>query len=147
MDFNIYIWQSLFYLTSINFLLVIFSHFTHKYINLLFTSLFVFMGGMYVSYINPGYFIQIGENNEKKEIFGLQKVIYDSVFHVLPLAYVFIMYRKYYSLNPSITSAIILIIVYLCCVDVKKIYNTDENVIGLLFRGLILFYSYFNKLI
>jgi hypothetical protein len=147
MDFNIYIWQSLFYLTSINFLLVIFSHFTHKYINLLFTSLFVFMGGMYVSYINPGYFIQIGENNEKKEIFGLQKVIYDSVFHVIPLIYVFIMYRKYYSLNPSITSAIILIIVYLCSVDVKKVYNTDENVIGLLFISLILFYSYFNKLI
>ena len=147
MDFNIYIWQSLFYLTSINFLLVIFSHFTHKYINLLFTSLFVFMGGMYVSYINPGYFIQIGENNEKKEIFGFQKFIYDSVFHVLPLVYVFIMYRKYYSLNPSITSAIILIILYLCLVDVKKIYNTDENVIGLLFISLILFYSYFNKLL
>lgn len=147
MNFNIEIVKNLAYLTSINFILVIFSHFTHKYINLLFTCIFVFLGGMYVSYINPGYFIHIGINKEKQEINGIIKFVYDSIFHILPLVYVFIVYRKYYSSNPSILTGILLIIIYLGCVNVEKVYETDENVIGLIFILTILFYSYFNKLL
>lgn len=139
--------KNLMYLTTINFILVLFSHFTHKYINLLFTSIFVFLGGMYVSYINPGYFIHIDANNEKKEIGGWIKFIYDSIFHILPLVYVFIVYRKYYSSKPSILTGILLIIIYLGFVNVEKVYETDENVIGLIFILTILFYSYFNKLL
>lgn len=147
MNFNKEMLTNLMYLTTINFILVLFSHFTHKYINLLFTSIFVFLGGMYVSYINPGYYIQIDVNNEKKEIGGWIKFIYDSIFHILPLVYVFIVYRKYYSSKPSILTGILLIIIYLGFVNVEKVYETDENVIGLLFILTILFYSYFNKLL
>lgn len=136
-----------FYFTNINLLLVLFSKYTHPYINLLFTCTFVLFGGLYISYINPGYFYFIDEFGNAHSIDAYKKFYIDVLFHILPLIYIYITYNDYYSTNPGIITAIIIIILYLCTVKIENIYKTDENVIGFIFITIVLFYSFYNKIL
>lgn len=137
-------WFKFFYcLTIINFLLVLFAPYVYKYIDLMFLSSCVCVIGLYISYISPGYFNVPFEDNIR--VTGITKIIIDFVFHVMPLIYVYIFYRDYYLKNLNINSAIILVVLYAIFVDIEAIYNTNIEIVTILFLSIIVLYMYLQK--
>lgn len=141
----LYTFKFFFLLTTINFLLVIFSPYVYKYIDLLFLSLCVCIIGLYISYFSPGYFILPINNYENVIVTGFSKFILDMLFHIIPLLYVYIVYNNYYSKHFNIASALILIIVYSIFFDIEEIYNTNVDVGALILIIITVFYLYWRK--
>lgn len=139
------------YLTTISFIMVLLSSYIYKYINLLFLTIFVCLGGLYVSYTTMTYENVTAMENifvGSKE-YTIAKFFIDIFLHVLPLVYIYSNYRNYYKLNPSSESAIIFIIVYLCAIKIENVYalNNEENVhvVGSIFIIMIVVYLIFFK--
>lgn len=132
------------YLTSINFILVLFSKYTHTYIDLLFLSLFVCIIGLYISHISPGYLL-VYSNNQIHVVTGYPKLLLDIVFHILPLIYVFAVYNNYYAVHSNVTSALILIFTYAVIIDIKIIYDSNINVISALALAITIFYTHVQR--
>jgi hypothetical protein len=137
---------SLSYLTNLSLILVLIAPYIYKYIDLLFLSLFVCVGGLYVSYLNPGIVV-IEVQDNVYEINGVFKIIFDVILHVLPLLYILTRYGEYYKSNPNIIPSLIIILVYISCFDIASLYKTNTNVIGLIFILCIIFYSFYTKMI
>lgn len=139
------------YLTTISFFMVLLSSYIYKYINLLFLTIFVCLGGLYVSYTTMTYENMSSIQNlfvGPKE-YTIYKFFLDVFFHILPLVYIYFNYRNYYKLNPASETAIILIIVYLCAIKIENLYalndETNVHVIGSIFVIMIVIYLIFFK--
>ena len=132
------------FLTNISFVLVLLAPFVYQYIDLLFLTFFVCIGGLYISYVNPGK-IHFTFENQVYEIKGIFKVFLDIYLHVLPFLYILTRYGEFYKSNPNIIPAIILVLVYISCIDIGFVYQTNTDTIGLIFILCIIFYAFYTR--
>lgn len=132
------------FLTNISFVLVLLAPFIYQYIDLLFLTFFVCIGGLYISYVNPGV-IRYSFNEHDYEIKGVFKVFLDIFLHVLPFLYILTRYGEFYKSNPNIIPPIILVLVYISCIDIKYVYQTNTDAIGLIFILCIIFYAFYTR--
>jgi len=119
------IFYFLIYFTTWNIILVIFHKYTHKYINLLYTSFIILCLSFYISYIKPGYYIYYF-NNKKYIVKGLYKLIFDIVNHLLVFIFILYNYHKYYRTHINYNTLLVsiyLFIIYALFVDIQDIYN------------------------
>lgn len=116
------------YLTTWSLTLVCLSGYVYKYINVLFLSLFVFIGGSGIFYLNPG-FAKIHIAPERSVYLdGFSKMLFHIFAHVLPLVYVLKRYFKYYSsrkYDGSTMISLLIITIYLITMNVEKIYGAS----------------------
>lgn len=123
--------QCFYFLTFINFFLVLIAPLIYKYIDLFFLSIVVCVIGLYVSHISPGY-VSVLYKGEQYVLKTGCKVFLDLLFHILPVIYIFIRYQDYYKDNANIFTALLVILVYVSIMDIDYLYNTNIDVAGLL---------------
>ena len=118
--------KSLFlYFTNWVLVFTIFHKISVKYVNLLFLSTVVLIGGTYIFYVNPCSLPYI-RDNEVVAFQGIQKHIIHFIFHVIPFVFILYRYGKYFSLDyPSDSRFIVsflLIAIYLFLVNFINLY-------------------------
>jgi len=118
--------KSLFlYFTNWILVLTIFHKITVKYLNLLFLSTVVLIGGTYIFYVNPSS-LPIIRDNEVVVFQGIQKHIIHFIFHVIPFVFILYKYGKYFSLDyPSdsrFIASFLLIAIYMFLVNFINLY-------------------------
>jgi hypothetical protein len=109
-------------------ILVVFNPQVYKYVNLIYLSFIVMMGGLYLSFINPRRFVcYVGAT--RLEFTGPQKfVIIDMFFHILVYLYIANKYKGIYGhFDLRTLSAVLLIMAYLLFIkfDVKAVYGVQ----------------------
>lgn len=133
----------LLYFTNWVFALLVFYPWTHCFFNLFFLSLFVFIGGTYFFYIDPGYLI-INYKNEVVSIRNRHKNLVHVLFHILPLLFVlFKLFPSHFTefYDYKFLNAFILIVIYALSINIKQLYFTKWK--GLVNVGLITILVYF----
>lgn len=134
------------YLTFINLILILFSKYIYKYINILLTTLFVSIFGGYIFWICPNKFT-LKFNNFDYKLNKIELKITDILFHQLPLIIVIYYYINYYKINPfnkSFYNALFILLMYLVLFNVEYIYqlkNCNQDKVILL-NIIIIFFIY-----
>jgi hypothetical protein len=109
--------------------LVLGNKYTYKYVNLEYLTFITLLIGLYLSYINPGYYrfklldkwYEIRNTCEKF-------ILVDLLFHILTFYYVYKIYRnEYIKLDKRIVISLLLIMIYYILIDIEKIYNISEK--------------------
>lgn len=106
-------------------IMIIFHHYTHKYINLLYLSLVTMIGGLYLSFINPRKFIFYFEG-VRYEYTGIQKfIIVDLIFHILAFYFIYCRYSKYYTnmFDMKFLISCIILFIYMLSYNIRKVYG------------------------
>jgi hypothetical protein len=114
------------FFTTWNVLLVLFHRYTYKFIDLLYLSYLTLMIGLYLSFVNPKRFIfRFGD--KRYNFNGINKfLVVDLFFHILVFLFVYLTYFSYYhqqSCDSSLLNTFAIIIMYVCVVDIKKVYG------------------------
>lgn len=124
------------YFTILNALAVfVLGPIVYPYINLLMTSLFTFVVGSYVFWVTPGY-VKVQLFGKTHTIDGVyEKLVCDALGHVLPLVVVLYWYLPKYQQDPpmcasSMTLTAILILLYILAVDVKRLYDVQDQALN-----------------
>jgi hypothetical protein len=105
--------------------LIVFHHYTYKYVNLLYLSYVTLICGLYLSFINPRRFVFYFEG-VRYEYTGVQKfIIVDLIFHILVFYFVYRRYASYYTSNYDMRLLVsfIIVIIYALFNNIKKIYG------------------------
>jgi hypothetical protein len=118
---NIHIFFTTWYI-----LLVIFHKTTIKYINLLYLSFVVLIGGLYISYIHPRQYKLIMFNDEYKLEDSRKFILVDMFFHIMAFIFVYSKYKSYYTpikIDMQLMASIGLICLYSLIINVKDVYS------------------------
>jgi hypothetical protein len=122
------------FLTFWVFLIVIVHAFVDisQYIDVFYLGLIVFIMGLYVSFVDPGYYtFTLGE--EKYKLTGLRRFCIVDLIHIL----IFMMCIHFYK-QPSLmttTRSILLVFLYVVAVNTKELYHV-QNQQALLILGV-----------
>ena len=126
---------ALYFLTFWVFILVIFHQYTFKYIDLLYLTFIVLLGGSYISFINPGKYIFKLSDDTNIEFSGFNRfIIIDVAIHLFMFLFIYYWYYDYYKNNNDITRYIntaLIIILYMIVVTICFIYakaNVKESI-------------------
>jgi hypothetical protein len=123
------IWYSpLLFLTTWSFIAVMYSNILYKYIDLLFLTTSVLVTSTLIFFVHPRILRFPIAKDRYYEPTLAQKIAYHIVFHVAPFAYIAYFYRNSDTVNVNATAnAILLIIIYMCSVNVERVYNIDAS--------------------
>lgn len=117
---------ALYFFTLWIFILVIFHQYTFKYVDLLYLTFIVLIGGSYISFINPGKYIYKFPDNKYIEFSGYHRfIIIDIAMHIFMFIFIYYWYYNYYKHIltvkrhiPIILNTILLIIIYMIIITV-----------------------------
>lgn len=125
------------YFTVWNVLLVIFHKYTHRYVDLLFTTTIVLVVGWGSIHLNTRYVYK--EQQLVAKDVGI--IVLDMLMHVIPFIFVCVYYRKFYAsqIIPACT-AIVILLVYVVWADVERLYSLSQWTLAFLFCVGFLFY-------
>lgn len=120
-------------MTSWVVILVIFHKYTYKHMDLLYLTFLCFIIGSYISFVKPGYFIVLDNDNTEIKFQGFHKfIIVDLALHFIFLMFVYSWYYNYY-INPKkfklILSSILLVFVYLIYVQLYNLFYNKKSYI------------------
>jgi hypothetical protein len=124
--------------------LCIFHEYTYKYFNLLYLTFIVFIAGLYISYVNPKYYIY-EVNNETIVFDGFSKFYVIDIFcHTLPFLYIYYVYGTYYTSKSLLDFplTILLILLFLIILNAKKVYGLTQQEVILLYIGITVLYHF-----
>jgi hypothetical protein len=129
-------------------ILVILHHYTNNVFNLVFLTLFVCVGGAYISFVHPKYYLFTFDSIEIKTEGVMKLLAIEIIFHFLLLMYVIKLYKNEYSLLSYQTlNSILLIILYFTLVDMYKLYHLRNNDILMICMTFIVILLVMSKLI
>jgi hypothetical protein len=109
-------------------ILVILHQYTSNVFNLIFLTLFVCVGGSFISFVYPKYYsFSFGSINTKIKSLWKRLVI-EIIFHLLLLIYVITLYKDKYSLFSYQTlNSVLLLIIYCIIIDVYEMYHLQQK--------------------
>lgn len=121
------------YLSIWIWILVILHQYTSNVFNLLFLTLFVWIGGAYISFIYPKYYMfKFGSIEIKIEQF-ITLLAIEIIFHFLLFVFVFTHYRnKYILFSYQTLNSVLLLIVYYFLIDIQQIYHIQVKDINII---------------
>lgn len=133
------------YLSIWIWILVILHRYTSNTFNLIFLTLFVCIGGAYVSFVNPKYYLfKFGSIKIKTEHL-IKLLTIEVVFHFMLLMFVFTYYGNKYTLFSHQTlNSILLLIVYYFLINVQQMYHIQEKDILIITLVFIIILSLFH---
>lgn len=114
----------LYFFTTWNIILVIFHKYIYNKINLLFTSFVILITSLYISYINPKYYLF--EFNNKDYVFKENNKLFliDLPMHIGIFIFIYLTYYKYYKKNNStLLLTFCFMFFYFVVFNTEKIYN------------------------
>lgn len=137
------------YFYSIKFLtlwvsvLVLFHTYTSKVFNLVILTILTCIGGLYISFVYPGYY-SFRFLSYTIKVDTLAHLLMGEMFHLILFLFIFNYYNKaYHIISYQTINSILLIIVYLLIVDIENVYNLRkhdiQNIITLVFITLIIY--------
>lgn len=93
-------------------------------INIHFISLFVMLGGWYITYILKK--IKVTFLDYEYTFCGKELIISDMIFHILPFLLVLVFLENVYTTNENVLT-ILLLIIYFLLNDILKIYDVHTD--------------------
>ena len=134
------------YLTAWSFVIVLFHKWTHTKFHLLFLTLVVACGGLFVSNVNPkAAYYTVGDKEYVLQG-SLQSLLVDVFCHVAPFVFVCVYYGSYYSgcsrTLDTLINTLLLILIYFLSHDMFWDYRMackNDILIKMLFGMTILF--------
>lgn len=132
----------LYFFTTWNVILVLFHKYTHKIINLLFTSFVVLIISMYISYINPKYYLFKFDNKEYVFKGNNKLFLIDLPMHIGVFVFIYLIYYKYYKKNNlTIPITICFLLFYFVFFNTPKIYNISRpELLAVASAGAVLYF-------
>ncbi len=126
------------YLTMYVCVLVLFSKWTHKWIDLMFLTSMVISGAFVLFHVHPGYL----KICEKMNIDGWLLNVVDVLFHLFPFLWVVFRYRRYYiehAWGRGTAWAFLMVILYVMFGQPYTTYDADVRVgvIAMLVGGIL----------
>lgn len=126
-------------------ILTIFHKQTFKCVNLLYLTFIVFICGLYISYINPKYYIYETQDNETIIINGFNKFYIVDIFaHTIPFLFIYYTYRNYYA-NTSLLDTpftFLFILLGFLLINSKEVYNISRQEVVLLYLVATILYFF-----
>lgn len=113
------------YFTFWNFVFVCLHKWTHRHIDLLFTSMFVMIGGFFAVHLNH----MLEQNNSDTYFYSFLLVLIDILFHTIPFVFIFIKYHSHYKkLNSSypVMISVLIVLVYILQVNIQQTYYIHQ---------------------
>lgn len=127
------------YFTVWNLVLVICYKWTHKYVDVLLTSLVVVCMSFFFVHVHPRQ-MQVENTNTNIVIKGWNLVLADMLFHIIPLLLVLTMWKPPTTAIP-IATAVCLMLAYVVANDVEKRYNMNRHTAAAAFVVALLGYA------
>jgi hypothetical protein len=85
------------YLTTWSLILVLFHKWTHVHFHLVYLTIFVCIGGLFLSNVYPRQYIMPVSKTQSIVWDGWWTVLLDVVLHIIPMMFIIYTYRSYYS--------------------------------------------------
>jgi len=131
------------YFTTLNALLVVFSHWTRHYIDLFLSTLVVFVLSSWIVFVYPKYIDTtdlLNKQDDKKYALIGWNMMYMHIFvHILPLvALVALGYRPEYTWKTWV--AIIMLVMFILFSNTRQLYGIQPSVLLVLGMLTIIFY-------
>lgn len=115
------------FFTTWSFILVLYANLTHKYIDLHFLTTFVLVVSTLIFFVHPGFMqFPIADGMYYKPTL-VQKAVYHVIFHILPFAFIAYFYRNSRSSDNARLNAIIMIVIYVCTINVELVYHVKSQ--------------------
>lgn len=135
------------YLTLWIAVLVLFNKYTSKIFNLLFLTLFILIGGVYISFVSPKYYLFRFSNLLLKVDTVITRCFIEFFVHFLMFVFIIMNQYKIHKLfSVQTLNSILFIITYLLIVDVRTLYHLQThdmvNIIIILVITTVLLFSY-----
>ena len=138
------------YFTLWNVILIAASKYTHTYVDLMLTSTVVLVVSTYLLFVSPGHFRilksdlrmsgseEVDENREKDVLYaeGYLGLSIHVVLHVLPFAYVLLVYAPFYLAHGPWTSrmvvSLLLLLGYMTAIRFEEVYDSTMEPVAIL---------------
>ncbi len=115
------------YLTLWIAMLVIFHKYTSQIFNLLFLTMLILIGGVYISFVSPKYYLFRFSNHLLKVDKLMERCFIEFFVHFLMLLFIIMNQYKIHQLfSVQTLNSILFTITYLLIVDVKTVYNIQN---------------------